>query len=122
MKDFEGPDDRRSSRGQLSHCEQLTAVSIRFWTRFKTSVGDDHERRCGSVAVCGGYANGHESAFTPDKREVAPSTGDAAEAAAGDAARAAAGQSALVDRVPPVDGVECMVVPAKADIGGGAAV
>jgi hypothetical protein len=97
-------------------------VSIRFWTGFKTSVGDDHERRCGSVAVCGGYANGHESAFPRDKREVAPSTGDAAEAAAGVAARAAAAQSALVARVPSVDGVESVVVPAEGDIGGGAAV
>jgi hypothetical protein len=90
------------------------------------TIDDQPEVSClivnSSPPVSGGYANGHESAFTPDKREVAPSTGDAAEAAAGVAARPAAGQSVLVDRVPSVDGVESVVVPAKADIGGRASV
>ena len=40
-------------------------------TGFKTCVGDD-QRWCGSVARCGGYANGHESVFTPDKRKSPP--------------------------------------------------
>jgi hypothetical protein len=122
MKDLEDPTIDDQAEVTCLIVKSSPPVSIRFWTGFKASIGDDHERRCGSVAVCGGYANGHESAFTPAKREVAPSPDDAAEVAAGVAARSAAGQSALVDRVPSVDGVEPVVVLAKADVGGGASV
>jgi hypothetical protein len=122
MEDLEDPTIDDQADVSCLIVNSSPPVSIRFLTGFTASVGDDHERLCGSVAVCGGYANGHESAFTPDKREVGTSTDEAAEAAAGVAARAGAGQSVLVDRVPSVDGVESLVVPAKADIGGGASV
>jgi hypothetical protein len=122
MKDLKDPTMVAQAEVSCFIVNGSPPVSIRFWPGFKASGGDDHERRCGSVAVRGRYANGHESTFTADKREAAPSTDDAPEAAAGVAARAAAGQSALVDRVPSVDGVESVVVPAKADIGGRASV